>query len=110
MKAIMMKKLLLAFTTSCLLTGAAFAAAFVGLRVQKEGGELQLINNATKAGFTERGGKNYWKVTYIAEPGPYTLIGTNPRCSVVTQSASFEEGKSYELVLTKDCRIESLTF
>lgn len=105
----MMKTLLLAFTVSFLLTGAAFASAFVGLRVQKEGGELQLINNATKAGFIERGGKNYWKVAYVAEPGTYTLTGTNPGCPVLTQSVSFEEGKSYELVLTKDCRIENST-
>lgn len=106
----MMKILLLTFPLSFLLMGEALASASVGLQVQEENGELEVINNKTKAGFMQRGGKNYWKVTYFAEPGTYTVTGKSPGCPAVIQSASFEDAQPYVLVLTKDCRIENSTF
>lgn len=105
-----MKTLLLTSTLFLLTIGGALASASVALVVQKEGGELQLINDRTKAGFIERGGKNYGSVKYMADPGSYTMTGTQPGCSVVTQPAAFEEAKSYTITLTEDCRIENVSF
>lgn len=102
----MMKTLLLTSVFSLFAMAEANASAFVGFQVQKEGGELEIIHKKTKAAFIERGGKNYWHSTYRAEPGAYTIIGKNPGRPAVAQSASFDEGKSYHLVLTAEGKIE----
>jgi len=86
----------------------SFSVATVELHVQQEGGELQLVNNYTKAGITERGGYP-WTITYRAEPGSYTVTGTTPNCPTLTQAASFEDGKPYRMTLTSDCRIQNVT-
>lgn len=109
MKDIIMRILLLTFVFSCFVTTASFASASVGLEVEMADGELEIINKATKTGFLHRGGKNYWAVVYTAKPGAYTIIGRNPGCSPVVQSASFEEGKAYGLILTKECTIKRST-
>lgn len=105
-----MKTILLTFTLSLIAVGGAIAAATVVLDVEKENGELKVLHDRTQAGFIERGVKNYGRVRYTAEPGTYTVTGTNPGCPVVVQSAAFEEGKSYNLVLTKDCKIKKVAF
>lgn len=104
-----MKTISLISLLSFLTTSAAFAAATVEMRVKKDGGELQVINNRTKAGFIERGGKNYGTVKYMAEPGTYTVTGKNPGCPPVVQSASFEEETPYTIVFTEDCKIQNFT-
>ena len=104
-----MKKLLLIISVSILATENAFSAAFVELHVEKENGELKLVNDTTKTGFIERGGKNYGRVKYLADPGTYTITGSNPGSVPVVQPASFEDGKSYALVLTRDNQVKDLT-
>lgn len=103
-----MKKNLLIFLCSLLILEHGFAAAPVGLHVEQNGGELHLINSRTQTGFIERGGQNYWTATYMAEPGTYTVTGISPGCPTLTQSAFFEEGKPYRIVLTKDCRMRQV--
>jgi len=83
-----------------------FASATARLIVKKNGGELKIVNNQTKTGIIERGGKNYWNVTYAADPGKYTITGKNPGCPDVVLSASFEEGKAYTVTFTEDCKIK----
>lgn len=106
----MMKTALLMSTLSFLVMNEGFASATVELKVHQENGELKVVNDKTKAGFIEYGGKNYWIVKYSADPGVYTVTGKNPKCPPVVQSSTFEEGKSYHLILTKDCRIENVIF
>jgi hypothetical protein len=86
------------------------ASASVTVAVEKEAGEIKAINDRTKAGFIEYGGKNHWSVTHTLEPGRYTMTGKNPGCPIVVQSAAFEEGKAYNIVLTEDCKIKSVTY
>lgn len=98
---------LLLFAAVCLFCeGTVYGSAKIAMQVQPLGGELTLINEKTKAGFIERGEKNFWKTTYFAEPGIYLIEGRAKGCPLVTQSSSFEEGKAYNLTLTKDCKIK----
>lgn len=102
-----MKKILLTISLSLMSFGNAFASAPVEMRVEKNGGQLKIINNRNQTGFIEYGGgKNAWSVKYMADPGTHTITGEGPGCSTVTQTAFFEEGKTYRLVLTDDCRIQ----
>lgn len=103
-----MKKLCLSLTFMTLSPQCGYSAATVELHVQREGGELQLVNNQTKAGITERGGYP-WTITYRAEPGTYTMTGITPNCPTLTQETAFEEGKPYKVTLTSDCRIHKVT-
>lgn len=101
-----MKKILLFLSLSLLATGSAFASATVVLEAENHGAELQAMNNQTSAGFIGHGGEYLWKVKYVAEPGAYTITGKTPGCPTIVESASFENEKSYRMVLTEDCRIE----
>jgi hypothetical protein len=102
-----MKKFSLVLSCMALLSNQSFSTANVELHVQQEGGELQLINDHTKAGITERGGYP-WTIVYRAEPGPYTMTGKTPNCPTLTQAASFEEGRPYVVTLTTDCQIQKI--
>lgn len=106
----MMRTALLMSTLYLIIMNEGFSSATVGLRVHQKNGELQVINNQTKAGFIQYGGKDYWKVKYSAAPGIYTVTGKNPGCPPVVQSATFEEGQSYSMELTEDCRVKHVTF
>ena len=101
-----MKKTLLTFSLFLLTTASAFASATVVLEAENDGAELQAMNDQTSAGFIGHGGEYLWKVKYVAEPGTYTITGKTPGCPTVVESASFENEKSYLMVLTEDCRIE----
>lgn len=101
-----MMKSLISFVFSMFLIEGAFASATVVLEAENDRAELQAMNPHTSAGFIGHGGKYPWKVKYVAEPGAYTLTGKSPGCPLVVEPASFEEGQSYHMMLTEDCRIE----
>jgi hypothetical protein len=107
-RKIMMKSLL-TLLVSVALIEQALASATVVLEAENDRAELQAMNPLTSTGFIGHGGKYLWKVKYVAEPGTYTLRGTTPGCPPVVESASFEEGQSYHMTLTEDCRIESVS-
>lgn len=102
----MMKKILLILSFSLVATTSAFASATVILEAENAKAALQAINNQTSAGFIGYGGKYTWKTQYVAEPGTYTLTGKSPGCPKVVESASFENGQTYHMILREDCRIE----
>lgn len=101
-----MKKILLRLTLSLFVTSGAFASATLVLEAENDGAELQAMNDQTSAGFIGHGGEYLWNVKYVAEPGTYTITGKTPGCPTIVESASFENEKSYRMLLTEDCRIE----
>jgi hypothetical protein len=101
----MMTKFLFSLLCALLMTEKAFASATVVLEAENARAELQAMNPLTSTGFIGHGGEYLWKVKYVAEPGTYTLTGTTPGCPPVVETVSFEEGGSYSMMLTEDCRI-----
>lgn len=101
-----MKNILLNLTFFLLISSNAFASATVILEAENAKAELQALNKQTSTGFIGHGGKYLGEVKYVAEPGTYTLTGKTPGCPTIVETASFENEKSYRLVLTENCRIE----